>query len=114
MLAWLNQGGVLTLFLEGALAGAAVAVGASACAFALGLVLGVALLWARLSRYRLLRGMVMAWVSAIRGTPALIHMLLAYYVVPPLLGLSISPLAAASARSLAIRAPISWKSCAAR
>lgn len=94
MLDWLNQNGALAPFLHGVVSGTAITLAASVVAFAIGIGLGVALLLARLSPYAPLRGLVMLWVSAIRGTPALIHMLIAYYVVPPLLGISVSPLAA--------------------
>lgn len=94
MLDWLNQNGALAPFLHGVVSGTAITLAASVAAFAIGIGLGVALLLARLSPYAPVRGLVMLWVSAIRGTPALIHLLLAYYVVPPLLDISVSPLAA--------------------
>ena len=94
MLDWLNQNGALAPFLHGVVSGTAITIAASAAAFAIGIGLGVALLLARMSPFAPLRGLVMLWVSAIRGTPALIHMLIAYYVVPPLLGISVSPIAA--------------------
>ncbi|KAG0751931.1 hypothetical protein G6F24_013918 [Rhizopus arrhizus] len=94
MLDWLNQNGALAPFLHGVVSGTAITIAASAAAFAIGIVLGVALLLARMSPYAPLRGVVMLWVSAIRGTPALLRMLIAYDVVPPLLGISVSPIAA--------------------
>ena len=92
MLDWLNQNGALAPFLHGVVSGTAITLAASVAAFVIGIGLGVALLLARLSPYAPVRGLVMLWVSAIRGTPALIHLLLAYYVVPPLLDISVSPL----------------------
>ncbi len=81
-------------FLDGVVAGTALTLAASACAFVIGLALGIVLLLARISPIAPLRSLVVLWVSMIRGTPALIHMLIAYYVVPALLNVSISPIAA--------------------
>lgn len=94
MFDWIDKGGVLAPLLDGVVSGTALTLGASACAFAIGLALGIVLLLARLSSIAPLRGLVMLWVSLLRGTPALIHMLIAYYVVPALLDISISPLTA--------------------
>ncbi|VVE86269.1 amino acid ABC transporter permease [Pandoraea bronchicola] len=94
MFDWLDMGGVIAPFLEGVVSGTAITLAASACAFAIGLALGVVLLLARISPFAPLRGLVVLWVSLIRGTPALIHMLIAYYMVPALFDISISPITA--------------------
>jgi polar amino acid transport system permease protein len=60
----------------------------------IGLALGIVLLLARISPIMPLRSLIVLWVSLIRGTPALIHMLIAYYMVPALLNISISPISA--------------------
>ncbi|VVD72962.1 L-cystine transport system permease protein YecS [Pandoraea cepalis] len=90
----LDMGGVIAPFLEGVVSGTAITLAASAVAFAIGLALGVVLLLARISPLAPLRSLVVLWVSLIRGTPALIHMLIAYYMVPALFDISISPIAA--------------------
>lgn len=74
--------------------GAVMTLVASLIAFALGLALGAVLLILRTSCGRLPATLVILYVSLIRGTPALIQMLVAYYVVPSLLGINLSPLAA--------------------
>jgi polar amino acid transport system permease protein len=94
MFDWIAKGGVIMPFLDGVVAGTALTLAASACAFVIGLALGIVLLLARISPIAPLRSLVVLWVSLIRGTPALIHMLIAYYMVPALLNISISPIAA--------------------
>jgi polar amino acid transport system permease protein len=94
MLDWIDKGGVLAPFLGGVVSGTAVTLATSVCAFLIGLALGIVLLLARISPLAPLRGLVILWVSLVRGTPALIHMLIAYYLVPALLDVSISPVAA--------------------
>jgi polar amino acid transport system permease protein len=94
MLDWIDKGGVLAPLLDGVVAGTALTLGASASAFVIGLALGIVLLFARVAPIAPLRSLVMLWVSLIRGTPVLIHMLIAYYMVPALLNISISPVTA--------------------
>ena len=94
MLDWIGKSGVLAPFLEGVVSGTAVTLAASVGAFAIGLGLGIALLLARISPLAPLRWFVMLWVSLLRGTPALIHMLIAYYMVPALFDISVSPIVA--------------------
>jgi polar amino acid transport system permease protein len=91
---WLDMGGVIAPFLDGVVSGTAITLAASAVAFVIGLALGIVLLLARLAPFAPLRVLVVLWVSLIRGTPALIHMLIAYYMVPALLDISISPITA--------------------
>jgi polar amino acid transport system permease protein len=94
MFDWIAKGGVMMPFLDGVVAGTALTLAASACAFVIGLALGIVLLLARISPIMPLRSLIVLWVSLIRGTPALIHMLIAYYMVPALLNISISPISA--------------------
>jgi polar amino acid transport system permease protein len=94
MFDWIANGGVITPFLDGVVAGTALTLAASACAFVIGVALGIVLLLARISPIAPLRSLVVLWVSLIRGTPALIHMLIAYYMVPALLNISVSPITA--------------------
>jgi polar amino acid transport system permease protein len=60
----------------------------------LGIVIGSLLLLVRQHGGRTLAGVVIVYVSVIRGTPALIQMLVAYYVLPAVLNLPLSPLQA--------------------
>jgi polar amino acid transport system permease protein len=94
MLNWFDKGGVIAPFLDGVISGTALTLAASVGAFAIGLALGIVLLLARIAPFAPLRALVILWVSLIRGTPALIHMLIAYYMVPALLDISISPITA--------------------
>jgi His/Glu/Gln/Arg/opine family amino acid ABC transporter permease subunit len=54
----------------------------STLAMALGLVLGAVLGLASMSRSRILRGLVRAYVDFIRGTPLLIQIFLVYFALP--------------------------------
>ncbi|VVE76100.1 amino acid ABC transporter permease [Pandoraea sputorum] len=89
-----GMAGVIQPFLEGVVSGTAITLAASAGAFVIGLALGIVLLLMRISPFAPLRSLVVLWVSLIRGTPALIHMLIAYYMVPAMFDLSISPVTA--------------------
>ncbi len=89
-----GMAGVIQPFLEGVVSGTAITLAASAGAFVIGLALGIVLLLMRISPSAPLRSLVVLWVSLIRGTPALIHMLIAYYMVPAMFDLSISPVTA--------------------
>ncbi len=74
--------------------GAATTIAASVAAFVLGIMIGSLLLLVRQHGGRTLAGVVIVYVSVIRGTPALIQMLVAYYVLPAVLNLPLSPLQA--------------------
>ena len=74
--------------------GAATTVIASVVAFAIGIAIGSLLLVLRQHGGRLCAACVVVYVSVIRGTPALIQMLIAYYVLPAMLNISIAPLTA--------------------
>lgn len=89
-----GMAGVIQPFLEGVVSGTAITLAASAGAFVIGLALGIVLLLMRISPFAPVRSLVVLWVSLIRGTPALIHMLIAYYMVPAMFDISISPVTA--------------------
>ncbi|HEY1998289.1 amino acid ABC transporter permease [Paraburkholderia sp.] len=74
--------------------GAFTTIATSVVAFALGMVIGVVLLLMRAHGGRVLAGFVIFYVSLIRGTPALIQMLVAYYVLPAVLNVPLSPVQA--------------------
>lgn len=94
MLEWLTAHGALQPFLGGVLQGAGMTLLTSSTAFAIGLALGVLLMIARVAGGRFAASVVAVYVSAMRGTPLLIQLLIAYYVLPALLGLTLSPVAA--------------------
>lgn len=94
MMNWLNEQGALTPFFDGLLQGAATTILASSLAFLIGLALGVMLLLLRVAGGRIARYMVMIYVSLIRGTPLLIQLMIAYFVLPTLLGITLTPLEA--------------------
>ncbi|WP_454858253.1 amino acid ABC transporter permease [Promicromonospora soli] len=64
--------------------------------FVFGSVLGLGIALARLSSFRVLRYLAVAYVSVVRGTPLLIQILLIYFGLPQL-GLVIAPIPAAIA-----------------
>jgi polar amino acid transport system permease protein len=72
------------------LVGAWLTIRLSAIAMALGLVVGIACAQAKASRWRLLRGLVQAYIEAIRNTPFLVQLLLIYLGLPSL-GIRLTP-----------------------
>jgi polar amino acid transport system permease protein len=94
MISWLSAHTALGPFFDGLLQGAATTLIASSLAFLVGLGLGVLLLLLRVAAGPIGRCAVMVYVSAIRGTPLLIQLLIAYFVVPGLIGISLTPLEA--------------------
>lgn len=94
MIEWINWHGALKPFFDGVVQGAGVTLYTSSCAFVIGLVLGVLLMIVRVVGGNVARTMVIVYVSAMRGTPLLIQLLIAYYVIPTLLGINISPIGA--------------------
>lgn len=86
--------GALKPFFDGVVQGAGVTLYASSLAFVIGLVLGVMLMVIRVAGGTIARTLVVIYVSAMRGTPLLIQLLIAYYVLPAMLGINISPIAA--------------------
>ena len=77
------------------LAGAWMTLFVSFLAIGIGIVGGLALCFALLSKRRVLRAAARAYVSFFRGTPLLGQLLMAYYFLPPLIGLDLPPLVAA-------------------
>lgn len=67
-------------------------VGLIACA--VGIFVGTGLLLMRNSRFWLLRTFVRVYGSFIRGTPALVQILVFYYALAPLIGINIGPFTA--------------------
>ncbi|MEU6262875.1 amino acid ABC transporter permease [Saccharopolyspora shandongensis] len=59
--------------------------------FVLGSVLGGAIALARISGFRVLRGMAIAYVSVFRGTPLLIQIMVIYFGLPQI-GVQIEPI----------------------
>lgn len=59
-------------------------------AFAIGMVGGLLIAFARLSRYRMLRVPAAFYVEAFRSTPALVQLVWLYYALPILTGLQLS------------------------
>ncbi|PUA18865.1 amino acid ABC transporter permease [Glaciimonas sp. PCH181] len=94
MIDWFTDHGALKPFFDGVLQGAGVTLYTSSSAFVIGLLLGVVLMVIRVAGGPILRSLVIVYVSAMRGMPLLIQLLIAYYVLPPLLGINISPIAA--------------------
>lgn len=82
-LPFLGQAVLITLFL-------------GISSFAIGSVIGLFVALARLSRWRVLRYLAVAYVSIVRGTPLLIQILLIYFGLPQL-GFVIAPIPAAIA-----------------
>jgi len=94
MIDWLTVHGALRPFYDDVLLGAGVTLYTSAIAFGVGLVFGLVLLMLRVAAGPVARGLVAIYVSAIRGTPLLIQLLIAYYVIPSLLDVTVSPITA--------------------
>lgn len=94
MIEFLTAHGALKPFFDGLLQGVSNTILTSCAGFLLGLILGVLLLAVRVGAGRVGQTLVMLYVSAIRGTPLLIQLLIAYYVLPSLVGLNISPVTA--------------------
>lgn len=94
MLDWLTGHGALKPFFDGLLQGVTTTVYVSATAFLIGLALGVMLLALRAGGGRVARAVVVLYVSVARGTPLLIQLLIAYYVLPSILNITIAPITA--------------------
>ncbi|MFC4467799.1 amino acid ABC transporter permease [Streptomyces xiangluensis] len=62
--------------------------------FVIGCALGALVGLARISRFRLLKGLAIAYVSVFRGTPLLIQIMLVYYGLPQI-GIMIEPVPSA-------------------
>ncbi len=66
------------------LQGALVTLEVSSLAVLLGLVVGIIITLARGSRFKVLRGLVLVYISLVRGTPLFIQILIVYYALPAL------------------------------
>jgi len=86
---------VILVNLRPLLAGAWMTLFVSFLAIGIGIVGGLALCFALLSKRRGLRAAARAYVSFFRGTPLLGQLLMAYYFLPQLIGLDLPPLVAA-------------------
>lgn len=69
-------------------------IGVALVSCLLGMLLGTVLLIFKNSKYKAIRILVKVYSSAIRGTPALVQILVFYYVLPPVIGLDIGPVTA--------------------
>lgn len=76
--------------------GALVTAQLTAVAFAIGMIGGLAIAFARLSRYRGLRAPAAFYVEAFRSTPALVQLVWIYYALPIMTGLQLSAFASVS------------------
>ncbi len=94
MIDFLTVHGALSPFYAGVLGAAMVTILASTTAFFCGLALGACLMIVRVTCARPFGYLIRLYVSLMRGTPLLIQLLIAFYVIPSLLGLELSPLQA--------------------
>ena len=77
-LEWQYVAHALPFLLQGAL----VTITVSLLAVMLGLILGVLVMLGRRSGYKVLRALVVAYISIVRGTPLFIQILIVYYGLP--------------------------------
>ncbi|WP_066459241.1 amino acid ABC transporter permease [Castellaniella caeni] len=94
MIDFLTAQGALDPFYAGVLRASGVTILASVAAFCLGLCLGTVILFVRVKGARPLKALARLYVSVIRGTPLLIQLLIAYYVIPTVLQIELSPMEA--------------------
>jgi His/Glu/Gln/Arg/opine family amino acid ABC transporter permease subunit len=79
-LEWQYVAHALPFLLEGAL----ITVAVSLLAVALGLLVGIFVMLGRQSRFKVLRALIIAYISIVRGTPLFIQILIVYYALPAL------------------------------
>jgi polar amino acid transport system permease protein len=77
------------------LTGASMTLIVSALAIGIGMLGGLGLCFVAISKNALLRGVANIYTSFFRGTPLLVQLLLAFYLLPPLLGIDIPSMVAA-------------------
>lgn len=94
MLDFLTIHGALSPFYEGVLKASSITILTSVAGFMIGLVFGVLLLIIRATCSAPLKTLVKLYVSAMRGTPLLIQLLIAYYVIPSVLNIQLTPIEA--------------------
>ena len=81
-------------FLTTLLGGWPETISVAVCAFAFALVFGLIVALMRLSRWRILRGLSLAYIEFFRGTPALVQLFVIYFGFPDI-GFQPSPFEAA-------------------
>jgi His/Glu/Gln/Arg/opine family amino acid ABC transporter permease subunit len=79
-LEWQYVAHALPFLLEGML----VTIEVSLLAVALGLLVGIFVVLGRQSRFKVLRALIIAYISVVRGTPLFIQILIVYYALPAL------------------------------
>jgi His/Glu/Gln/Arg/opine family amino acid ABC transporter permease subunit len=79
-LEWQYLAHALPFLLEGAL----ITVAVSLLAVALGLLVGIFVMLGRQSRFKVLRALIIAYISIVGGTPLFIQILIVYYALPAL------------------------------
>src|SRR5579875_2699369 len=77
------------------IAGTSMTLIVSLTAIAIGVVGGIALCFMSVSKSRIARSLATSYISFFRGTPMLVQLLLAYYLLPPLLHINVPPIVAA-------------------
>ena len=93
MIDWLIANPLLESFFKTALQGAGMTVLTGGIGFLIGLVLGTLLMLMR-ENNQIFKTLVIVYVSAIRGTPLLIQLMIVYFVLPKMLGITLSPVIA--------------------
>lgn len=93
MIDWLIANPLLESFYKNALQGAGMTVLTGGAGFLIGLILGTLLMLIRVNN-QLFKTLVIVYVSAVRGTPLLIQLMIVYFVLPKLLGITLSPVVA--------------------
>lgn len=93
MIDWLIANPLLESFFKTALQGAGITVLTGGIGFLIGLVLGTLLMLMR-ENNQIFKTLVIVYVSAIRGTPLLIQLMIVYFVLPKMLGITLSPVIA--------------------
>ena len=79
---------------EGLIKAVGTTIFASVVAFTIGLFLGIILLVLRTNGGKPARYLVTVYVSFMRGTPLLVQLMIAFYVLPSVIGVQLSPLVA--------------------
>lgn len=89
---WLTAARYLPILLEGLKLSIALTV----VNLITGFTLGVFVAMARLSRFRILQWLTIAYIEFFRGTPLLVQIIWAYFALPIVLGISLAPFVAVS------------------
>lgn len=91
---FITANGALDPFYTGFLRAAWVTIYISTISFFLGLTFGTFLMFIRARMAMPIKLLVRLYVSLIRGTPLLVQLLIAYYVIPTILNIDLSPIEA--------------------